>query len=291
MKQPDSPPDYLVIGHASKDIAPGQPEDFEPGGTALYSALTAQRLGLQAAMVTAYAQEDDAMLTLARDAGVWVYRVSSPQTTTFENIYDAQGRRTQVISAQASSISYVDVPPAWLDAPIIHLGPVAQELPDSLPNAFTRALLGITPQGWMRSWDRAGKIRRSAWPVPSALTNLPSNTLLALSFEDLGYNSELVKSYTELAPLVAITRGPDEASIYDRGHMSAIPAYQANVVDPTGAGDVFAAALFIRYQETTDLIASAHFAHAAASCSIEGQGPSAIADRETVMSRCVKRET
>lgn len=279
----DNRPDYLVLGHVSKDILPGS-SGYAPGGTALYSALTAQRLGLQAAMVTALAQADDALLHQANQAGVWIHRLNSPQTTTFQNVYDAQGRRTQIINAQAKSILYEDVPPAWLEASIIHLGPVARELPDQLPGA-TSGLLGVTPQGWMRSWDREGKVTQSAWPIPSALNQLPANTLLVLSIEDLGYSPDLVEQYTDLAPLVVITQGQGEAQLYNRGHLTTLPAISAHTIDLTGAGDVFAAALFIRYSETRDLAASARFAHAAAACSIEGQGPSAIPDRATVNRR------
>jgi sugar/nucleoside kinase (ribokinase family) len=64
-------------------------------------------------------------------------------------------------------------------------------------------------------------------------------------------------------------------------------------VDLTGAGDVFAAAFFVRYAEIDNPSEAARFAHAAAACAIEGQGTSAIADRRTVEGRMrmLKRET
>ena len=126
------PPDYLLLGHVTKDLL-HQPPGYTAGGTALYSAITAQRLGLQVAIVTACAEEDDALLDRARQAGIWVHRVPSPATTTFLNIYHPDGHRTQVISAHAKPLDYSDIPGEWLDAPIVHLGPVAQELPASMP--------------------------------------------------------------------------------------------------------------------------------------------------------------
>ena len=50
-------PDYLVIGHVSKDLLPNG-EGARAGGTATYSALTAQKLGLQAGVITSLAEED-----------------------------------------------------------------------------------------------------------------------------------------------------------------------------------------------------------------------------------------
>src|SRR5881409_3653052 len=99
-------PDYLAIGHVSRDI---MPEGYAPGGSALYAALTAQRLGAQAAIVTACAPKDDSLLDPARDLGVWVHRVASQATTTFRNLYDAKGNRSQVIGAWAALLAYSDV--------------------------------------------------------------------------------------------------------------------------------------------------------------------------------------
>ena len=45
----ESAPDYLVIGHITADVVPG---GTTPGGTALYAARTAARLGLRVAIVT-----------------------------------------------------------------------------------------------------------------------------------------------------------------------------------------------------------------------------------------------
>src|SRR5688500_18892708 len=103
-------PDYLVLGHVTKDLV-GEGDDASPGGTVTYSAITAQRLGLQAAVVTACAPRDDYLLDAARRDGVRVHVASSPSTTTFRNIYDEEGKRTQVIFAQAATIHLRDVPP------------------------------------------------------------------------------------------------------------------------------------------------------------------------------------
>ncbi len=277
-------PDYLVLGHVTKDIL-GDGQGSAPGGTATYSSLVAQRLGLQAAVVTACAPEDEWLLDVVKDAGVWVRTVPSEHTTTFRNLYDASGHRTQVISDRATGLRYEDVPLAWRAAPIAHLGPVAQELPVSISGCFPGSLLGITPQGWMRSWDGEGQVTHSASPVPEALLRLPGNAFLILSIEDLGYDPKLISVYANLAPLTAITQGPGEAYIRDNGqHLTAL-ACPARSVDPTGAGDVFATSLLTRYKETGDLLTSARFAHAAAACAIEGAGVSSIPSREDVEER------
>lgn len=272
-----------MLGHVTKDIL--ESGKAAPGGTATYSAITAQRLGLQTAVLTACAAEDSWLLDALREAGIWVHVLASPHTTTYRNIYDPEGRRTQLIGGQAGSIEYEDVPQAWRRASIVHLGPVAQELDSGMPAMFGDCLLGVTPQGWMRSWQGEGSIMHSAWPLPNALRNLPDNAFLVLSVEDLGYDPRIVKSYAHLAPLVAVTHGEDDAHIYRRAERVAVPACHAKIVDLTGAGDVFATALFIRYKETGDLIHAARFAHAAAALSIEAPGISGIAGRSEVEKR------
>lgn len=277
-------PDYLALGHVTKDLT-GDGKTITPGGTVLYSAITAQRLGLQAAIVTSCSSKDSYLLQEVQDAGVWVHVMDSPYTTTFYNVYDEDGKRTQVVGAQASRVWMRDVPVGWRNAPIVHLGPVAQELPDHMPSRFTDCLLGITPQGWMRSWDNAGLVKHSVWPIPPELTGLPANTFLCLSIEDLGYDPGLMESYVSLAPLVAITHGVHGAYVYSTDESAVLPSCKAEVVDATGAGDVFAAALFVKYHETADPFLSARFAHAAAAFAIEGQGASSIPDRAAVEHR------
>lgn len=272
------PPDYLVLGHVSKDVLDGG--RVAAGGTITYSALTAQRLGLQAAVVTSCAPQDEHLLDVLRDEGVRVYCKPSAATTTFRNSYSAAGNRTQVLEAQAVSLLYEDVPEGWRGAPIVHLGPIAQELSGEVPSIFPDALLGITPQGWMRSWDSYGRVTHSSWPIPVALNSLPPSAILILSVEDVGHDMNLIERYAKLAPIVIVTQGAGDALVCTGGKKLAnIPARPAQSVDPTGAGDVFATAFLVRYSETRDHIEATHFAHTVASCAVGGEGISAIPRR------------
>jgi sugar/nucleoside kinase (ribokinase family) len=139
----------------------------------------------------------------------------------------------------------------------------------------------------MREWDGEGRVTHSAWPVPEALAALPPNAFLALSIEDLDYNPELVESYVKLAPLVAMTQASGDAMLYGgKGRRKmGVPAVEASMVDPTGAGDVFTTALLVRYRETGDLEEAARFAHATAACAIEGWGTETIPTRKEVLER------
>jgi sugar/nucleoside kinase (ribokinase family) len=270
-------PDYLVIGHIAKDLTPDG--RAVPGGTVYYAGLTAQRLGLQAAVATACSASDDHLLDELRDAGVWVSAKLSPATTTFTNRYDARGTRTQILSAQASPISASDLPPAWRHSEIVHLGPIAQELTPEFLNQLSPKLLGITPQGWIRSWDSEGRVSHAAQPIPAALQALDANALLVMSREDLGFDDRNVEAYAALAPITVVTAASEPATIFCTGGPHVVPAFETKALDPTGAGDVFAAALFVYYHETGDLVRAVRFGHAAAALAIRALGASGIAPR------------
>src|SRR5439155_3157904 len=138
------PPDYLLLGHVTRDVLPDG--TTAPGGTSLYSALTAHRLGQRVAIISAPAE-----LPADWPAEIAVSFHPSPAPPTFENRYTPQGRQ-QLLHAASDAIALEDIPWSWRATPVVHLGPVLGETPESFVHQFPGALLGVTPQGWMRAW-------------------------------------------------------------------------------------------------------------------------------------------
>jgi sugar/nucleoside kinase (ribokinase family) len=74
-------------------------------------------------------------------------------------------------------------------------------------------------------------------------------------------------------PLVAVTRGADGADLYaDGGPAESFSGIAAREVDPTGAGDVFAAAFLCWLERTGDARGAVSFANHVAACSVERIG-------------------
>lgn len=268
-------PDYLVIGAVTKDIVP---QGYRPGGTVTYSAVTVQRLGLQAGVVT---RADPTMdFSLLTDKGIWVASGPSAQTTTFENIYIGD-RRTQYVRAVADPITPQDIPQVWRSAPIVHLGPLAQEMDEALVELFPKALIGVTPQGWMRQWDGTGKVSPKVWERAEFL--LPRADVLVISEEDIGDNLRLIELYVRLARIVVVTNGWKGSTVYADGECRQLPPRSAREVDPTGAGDVYAAAYLVSLYEQGDPFAAARFANVVASFSVEAPGVDSIPTRQQVL--------
>jgi sugar/nucleoside kinase (ribokinase family) len=84
---------------------------------------------------------------------------------------------------------------------------------------------------------------------------------------------------------VAVTRGARGSTLYIAGEPHQIDALPAVERDPTGAGDVFAAALLVRLRETGDPLQAASFASAVAACAIEGPGARAVPTRAEALAR------
>ena len=270
-----TPPDFVVIGHVTKDITP---TGYTIGGTATYAAATVKRLGLRTAIVTSAAPD----LDLSPLAGIEVHRVPSPTTTTFENIYHGW-RRTQYLRAVAAPLDCAAIPDVWETAPIVLLGPLAQEVAPDIVDCFPRSLMGITPQGWMRAWGEDGRVHPTAWT--SAEQVLRRADVLVYSEEDVGGDEAVIEAFGRLARLMVVTRGPSGADVFQNGQVRHFPAFEGQEVDPTGAGDVFASAFLVRLRETGDPFQAATFANATSSFAIEGPGISTLPTRAQVMAR------
>ncbi len=245
-------PDYLLLGHFTRDLLPDG--TFAPGGTALYAGLAAARLGQRVAVVSA-----PSSLPATWPAENPVAFTASPTAPIFENRYTPASRQ-QLLHADAPPLDLADIPPAWRAAPIVHLGPVLAEIPESLVFAFPKALLGVTPQGWMRAWSPPlpAPVRYRRWaPLPELLRRIDA---LVLSIEDVQGDERLPRAYARHCRLVALTRGAAGATVFVHGRPHDIPAVPVDEHDPTGAGDVFAAALLVRLRETGEPLVAAAFA-------------------------------
>ncbi len=239
------PVDYVVVGHLSLDRMPDGRTRL--GGTAAYAALTARRLGLRVGVVTAYRSEQD-WAPLA-DEGIFVTGVETPTLTTFVLQETPQGRRLRVEQV-GPRLHPHHVPAVWRTAAIAHLAPLAQEVTPTVAQVFPRGLLALTPQGWLREWDEDGWVRPGAWPEGAYL--LPRAGAVVLSHEDIGDEETRLAEIARQTPVLVVTRGASGADLYWQGQVHHQPAPQVSAVDPTGAGDIFAAVFFIRLYWTRD---------------------------------------
>jgi len=266
------PVDYLVIGHLTVDLTPNGPR---LGGTAAYAALTAQALGLRVGVVTSWAAE----IPLGPLSSLPVVSFPAEQSTCFENIYTPQGRK-QILRGLASRLDYYHIPEPWRSASIVHLGPVAQEVEPGLVRSFGSALVGVTPQGWLRNWDEQGNVSPCEWPEAGFV--LERAGAAVISVEDVAGNEDRIDEMAAWCRLLAVTEGNHGARLYWNGDVRRFRALQVAEVDATGAGDVFAAAFFTRLFLTRDPWEAARFATQLGTISVTRPGLEGIPTPEEI---------
>lgn len=268
------PVDYLVIGHITVDL---NSSGMVLGGSAAYAALTARAMGLRVGVVTVRGNE----IPLTGLDGITVVAGEAQHSTTFENVYTPAGRM-QYIRHTAPNIDYAIVPEAWRRAKIIHLAPVAQEVSSQLPSDFHPALLGLTPQGWMRKWDNDGRVFACAWDQPESL--LEKSGAVVFSVEDVARNEEVIDALAHTARILAVTEGADGVRLFWHGDSRRFRPPLVNELDPTGAGDVFSTAFFVRLLDTRDPWEAARFANRMAAISVTRPGMAGVPSPDEVRS-------
>jgi len=266
------PVDYLAIGHVAIDITP---EGDKLGGTVAYAALTAKALGLKIGIVTS-AGKDAPLQALD---GIQIVQIPSEYSTTFKNIKTESGRK-QTLHHQAEILKLEHIPPAWQGASIIHLAPIANEVDMNMIDHLTGSMLCVTPQGWMRRWDDNGQVTTEAWENSNQV--LSQARAVVMSAEDVNFNLELIEAMSHQTRVFCLTEGEAGSVMYWHGDRRRFRPPKVNEVDATGAGDIFAAALFIRLFNTRDPWEAARFATNLAAHSVTRSGMNGIPNSQEI---------
>jgi sugar/nucleoside kinase (ribokinase family) len=273
-----SAPVALVVGHATLDRAGGE---LVPGGSVFYAAHALAALGAQVRVLTAAGPDLPAdtfrfraapTATATATGSIDALVLPSPATTLFENVYGADGRRTQRVLAAARPLRAEDLPAHWRDADLLLLAPVLGELD---PGAFARAVraraAGLCVQGLVREVRPDGSVvPRTLEPTPPSL---PGIAVAVLGEDEAAGQPGLPEALAAAVPLVAFTRGARGCDLLRAGRRPhQVGVHRTTEVDPTGAGDVFAAALLLALARGDDPVQAARLGAAAASIVVEGRG-------------------
>jgi hypothetical protein len=271
--------DYTTVGHVTADVM--SDGSRQAGGSALYSALQASRLGRRARIITQGAVAEIEEL-LAPFAGELEVEIRPAARTTTLQTDGSGGARRQRLLAWAGPIEE----PVIADSAIVHIAPVARESPWEYRGA--EGFVGLTPQGLVREWAAPGGeivlMSPSAAPIAGAPRRCDA---IVLNEYERPVCAGLLSSARAGGAIVAVTDegSPTRIMLPAGGELqSAVPPL-AGPVEDVGAGDVFAAAFFLALYDGHRPSDAASFASAAAAVRMLGTGAGAIGDLAAVEKR------
>lgn len=222
------------------------------------------------------------------------------QTGGFSLIYDARGDRTLDVLGVANPVP--DFPTeAVANATFVLIGPILGETSVELVarvRAATQAPILLDPQGVLRRIPEDGRIERYRNPDIDAI--IPHCDIVKANEHEAHIITGIDPTTSEEAAresarklhalgckIAVVTLAAEGSVIFDGSEMIRIPAYKTNAIDPTGAGDTYAAGFMTRYSEgDAGLREVGFFASCVASVMVENVGPGfpltrAEADRRT----------
>src|SRR6267378_432288 len=274
--------DLVTIGHTARDEFEGDPE-WRIGGTATYAAAAAACLGDRVALLTRIGPtERDRLAARCRELGIDLHTLESAVTTTFAFRY-VDGRRRLRLKARAKGIGAEAIPDALRETRSVVLASIAHEIEPSVFSVYESVPRVLAAQGYLRSWDADGTVRRRDWD--EAREVLRRVTVAVVSEDDIEGDLDLARGWARTAPVI-VTIAERGAIVLRGGREVEVRGFPADeVVDQTGAGDAFCAGLALALADQDDLEAATRFANAVASFAVEGVGTLALATREQVEAR------
>ena len=269
-------PGFVIVGHVTLDIVPG---GLVPGGTVTYAGRMARNLGASVGVVTSAAPDFDFAAALP---GIQVANRPAGRTSTFENRYVGETRQ-QYVRAVAAPLDGAAVPDAWRHAGTVLLAPLTNEVREGTEDVFAGALRAATPQGWLRRWGADGLVRLAGWEA--LVPRLARLDAVVLSEEDVQRDAATIDLLRRNVPLLVVTHGARGSTLFRHGVGTTFPAFPANELDPTGAGDAFAGAFLVELARTGDPERASVFANCAASFVVEAPGADGVPTPEQIAAR------
>jgi sugar/nucleoside kinase (ribokinase family) len=291
--------DIVTVGHFVMDLI-NSPRITQPrtslGGPPAFVSLAASKLGVRVGVISKVGSDFQKSLAWLRKNNVDVSHVRVVEdafTTSFVLTYSDRGRRLR-LGSKAPQIELSDIP-ASLHAEAIHVAPVAGELStEIIPKLKEKTrVLSIDPQGLLRGFDEAGRVRLNALGDAGFLrycdifkSSLQEARVLTGHSKPAAVLTK-IREYGVNTILVTMGKKGALACLGDKAYH--IPACEPKVFkDATGAGDAFMGGFLAEYTRGREPLWCCCVGSAAASFVVEEVGSKRFGERSEVYERATE---
>jgi len=268
----------VVFGSVSLDLLqnPFYGSRAAAGGAGAYAALGAAAVGGNVGLVgmISAAVPDDVRKALRSSLSATELHHVPTSTLAFDIHYNSHWEARYVTDETSgeNGLAFEMAPKHFQLARCFHVCPMHSlrdqlELVRALRRATSAELLSVTSFGSRMSKTSVGA-RELLESADVAFLNLAE----ALAITDTIDMEEALRVLAGVGRVVVITLGRKGAVVINGGKQSWIRAFDANVVDPTGAGEAFAGAFAVEYLHTGDLQRAGILGACVASFAVEGWG-------------------
>jgi len=275
---------FTIAGHVAIDhIIYSEREFTQLGGPPSYSAVLGGTLGFPVEVVTKIGYDFPEKLVLViHSMGINDQDRSESPSTRFVLDYRFNPRRMRVPTVcQPILLSEVK------DAERILLCPITREINDKLIEDLDPEFLGLDPQGLVRDIKHDHSVSLKSWCNQDALRKI--NLLKTSSNEHqlITGTMDIKKSLQYFnkkgVEIAVITDGNNGSYVMTDSDFFRVPVYNVDLVDSTGAGDVFIAGLASHLDE--GLLWACAVASASSSAIVETRGPEIRCSRREILER------
>lgn len=294
--------DWVAIGHLIKETIKFPHKTIGPvlGSPAAYSSVAAARLGVKAGIITKVGKDiPQDLLKSLLEAGVDTtgLKVEGEDTTTNLLSYDASGNKRFRYLKKAPDILFNDIPRSYLAAKIFYICPINYEVSlETIRDIHSLdKVVAMDLGGWGGAASTTHPKGEKDYDILKELVKYLH--IVKASTEDCQYlfhsreipANEVPHLFVEWGAKIGIvTLGKNGSIVADKKRQLRVPALSSNVIDCTGAGDVYSAGFLAEYLRTKNVEKSALFASATASLVIEDSGgvsAKRMPDRAEVLKR------
>lgn len=302
--------DIVTVGHFAIDYISSPRLDAPKqvlGGSPTYVSFAARKLDAHAGVVSKVGSdfpESYTELLCSHSVDLFgVIVIKSVSTTSFVLEY-VNGYRRLLLKSCAPPILQEDVS-LMFKAKTIHVAPIVGEISSEVIEELRKKadMLSLDPQGLLRKFDSNGRVSLKKWADKRVLEQIDIYKSSLQEIRKIARSRSLEASMKEIqnfgTKIVIVTLGRKGAAILFDETFQRVPSIQPQkLMDPTGAGDVFAGAFLAEYVNKKNPVWCACVGSAMASFKVETVGPLFLGEKKAVYRRaerlydeCMRMET